>query len=177
MVRQHSPVWLPFPAGSSRVSVSALLEKNLSGGCRRLKAPCGKLSRLDMGCCNEGHWTGDFSTAISSYRPGKVTADKHRSIHADITLPRALKWSKKPVVFHTCIGRTDRGLQCPPRGGECGNWFPGVLGTDEDYNELERPAPSTAFGCTVLINLSLQAHLSLIEVPVHEKRKAGTAFA
>lgn len=55
-----------------------------------------------------------------------------------------------------------------------------MLCMDGDYKGLEGikfPSPSIVFGCTFLINLSFQAYLSLIEVSVHEKWKAGTAFA
>lgn len=187
------PYDCPFPAGFSHVSVSAVLEKNLTGGCQRLKTMW-KVVQVWLRLLQQWreiflrlghwhpihlHWTGDFSTVISSESPGKVTADKHKTIYGDATLPRDLKWSRKTVVFHTHVGSTDWLLQFPLGVQECSNWFCGVLCTNGHYKELEGikcPAPSTVFGCTFLLNLSFQAYLSLIEVSVHEKWKAGTAF-
>lgn len=47
--------------------------------------------------------------------PRKCHCRQRKTLYADITLPWALKWSRKTVVFHTHIGSTDCFLQCSLR--------------------------------------------------------------
>lgn len=109
----------PFHAGFSQVSVSGVLEKNLTGGCQTLKA-LWKIVHIGIGLLQHQrevferrryfhpihlHWSGDLAQwCLLRSREGHCR--QTQTLSADITSPRALKWSRKPLTFRTHVGRT-----------------------------------------------------------------------